>query len=647
MTTMEPGGGRAAVGGGTRAVRRGAVRVAAGCAVLASMLLAAPAIAAPFVCADGDFYQIRAGGGGSILSTIDRTVSPYQLSPLYTVPALANGLGYNPTDNYLYAISSNAPRRLQRLGNTGVELANVTITGIPTTSSLDAGAFDLAGRYWVAYGDGTVVRISGVTGASPAPVATTLTRVADPSPRAGYTGVSNLLVGDWAENPVESSPGRIVLYGLRQNEGGVQYLYRAVVDNPDTATQIQVSRRPTSGVTTANAFGTVFMDQSGAMYVYKNDSTADAGFYHIDVATGIGTAVSGSASTSQSDGAVCPLAPPLVQPTLVLNKVTTGAAGGPFGFTLTNTGQAAGTATTVTAGSPVQVDGDTANVGTQPFTVGAFDTEVTIAESTLPPGWALASAQCTVASGGGATPVGSFSAATRTYTIPASAVVSGAQFTCTFSNARQATLQVLKALPDGRVVAADQFALAVAGDGGPWNATTTGTGSTVVGQIDATLVPGSTYAISEAAAAGADLASYATTWACSNARAGGQAPSGSGIAFSVTPVVDDQLTCTFTNRATVADLSITKDNGQTELATGSTTTYQIVVANAGPGAADNAVVRDEVVEGLSACTVTGCSATGAASCPATPADILLPAGATIPALPAGGQVTFAVQCTVD
>ncbi len=118
------------------------------------------------------------------------------------------------------------------------------------------------------------------------------------------------------------------------------------------------------------------------------------------------------------------------RPQIILTKTTTGVAGGPFTYTLTNTAQATGTVTTVAAGTAVQVDGDTATTGTQAYTVTAVNTDVTITEAALA-GWSVTTATCTNAGG---TTVGSRSGAA--YTIPASAVVPGAVITCAFTNAQ-------------------------------------------------------------------------------------------------------------------------------------------------------------------------------------------------------------------
>ncbi len=95
----------------------------------------------------------------------------------------------------------------------------------------------------------------------------------------------------------------------------------------------------------------------------------------------------------------------------------------------------------------------------------------------------------------------------------------------------------------------------------------------------------------------------------------------------------------------IAFLSITKTNGTTTVVAGGSTTYTITVTNAGPSAADGAVVKDAAAAGL-ACTTLSCSSAGA-SCPAV-LDIptLQSAGLPIATLPANTSVTLALTCNV-
>ncbi len=95
-----------------------------------------------------------------------------------------------------------------------------------------------------------------------------------------------------------------------------------------------------------------------------------------------------------------------------------------------------------------------------------------------------------------------------------------------------------------------------------------------------------------------------------------------------------------------ANLSVSKTNGTDTLVTGSTTVYTVTFTNTGPASADGAVVGDTPGAGLS-CTVTACSASGGASCPA-PAQWpgFLSGGMTLASLPGASTVTLLVTCNV-
>jgi uncharacterized repeat protein (TIGR01451 family) len=55
-----------------------------------------------------------------------------------------------------------------------------------------------------------------------------------------------------------------------------------------------------------------------------------------------------------------------------------------------------------------------------------------------------------------------------------------------------------------------------------------------------------------------------------------------------------------------ADLSVTKTNGGTVVSVGATSTYTVVVSNAGPDVANGAIVTDPAVAGLTKTAVTCC-----------------------------------------
>ncbi|HEV8255819.1 MAG TPA: DUF11 domain-containing protein, partial [Casimicrobiaceae bacterium] len=106
---------------------------------------------------------------------------------------------------------------------------------------------------------------------------------------------------------------------------------------------------------------------------------------------------------------------------------------------------------------------------------------------------------------------------------------------------------------------------------------------------------------------------------------------------------------TLTVVASVADLAITKTDGVTSVNAGGTTTYTIVVSNAGPSSANGAVFSDPAVANLNVTSVTCGSASGGAACPTAPnttVALMQAAGIVIPTLPSGGSVTFTVNATV-
>jgi uncharacterized repeat protein (TIGR01451 family) len=106
----------------------------------------------------------------------------------------------------------------------------------------------------------------------------------------------------------------------------------------------------------------------------------------------------------------------------------------------------------------------------------------------------------------------------------------------------------------------------------------------------------------------------------------------------------------------VAALSVTKTNAVTSLVAGSTTSYTVTFANAGPSAANGALIKDAASAGLVCTSVTCAATTGGASCPSsmTPQGTLVPTGSTlffgtgetITTFPANSSVTLLVNCGV-
>ncbi|QNK65424.1 beta strand repeat-containing protein [Variovorax sp. PAMC26660] len=233
-----------------------------------------------------------------------------------------------------------------------------------------------------------------------------------------------------------------------------------------------------------------------------------------------------------------------VAPTVALSKTTTGGAGGPFNFTLSNTTQTNGVVSTMAAGTAVQVDGNTVAAGTQPFSATAAAAPITITEPAVP-GWNLASALCTDAG----TPIGSLGsgANARTYTIPAESVQYGKPLQCLFTNAASATVTISKVSNGGT------GAFGFTGSNGlaAQTITTATAGTAVAGAIQTLAAPGVATTVTE----DVPPANYALIGvSCTGLGAGGTAtpdlPNRKVTLDAAATAAGSNIACTFTNTFT-------------------------------------------------------------------------------------------------
>lgn len=231
-------------------------------------------------------------------------------------------------------------------------------------------------------------------------------------------------------------------------------------------------------------------------------------------------------------------------PTVTLSKTTTGSAGGPFGFSLTNTAQASGSVTTTAAGTPVQIDGNTATAGLQAFSGTAVGTAVTITEAAVP-GWNLANASCTDAGA----PIGSLGTGgdARTYTIPATSVQYGKSLQCLFTNSASATVTIQK-ISIGNV-----GSFGFTGDNGlrAQSVVTATAGTAVAAGIQTLAAPATVTTVTEDPLP----ANYAlTAVACTGLGAGGSAtpdlPNRKVVLDAAATAAGSNIVCTFTNTYT-------------------------------------------------------------------------------------------------
>lgn len=123
--------------------------------------------------------------------------------------------------------------------------------------------------------------------------------------------------------------------------------------------------------------------------------------------------------------------------------------------------------------------------------------------------------------------------------------------------------------------------------------------------------------------------------------------------WSVTPAANDQIVCSITNTAPMADLEMAKTTDAPNVASGDEVGYTLVVTNHGPDAATGATVTDVPGTGVT-CPAGGavaCASTATPSaCPASPGPLTIQAlldGVALGTLPVGDSVTFSYTCIAD
>ncbi|ROU04658.1 hypothetical protein D9T17_22700 [Lysobacter enzymogenes] len=362
-----------------------------------------------------------------------------------------------------------------------------------------------------------------------------------------------------------------------------------------------------------------------------------------------GTAVvSNNLTLVAGDNAVCTITNDDRPVTLNITKITQGGAGGPFTFTVQQSGTSVPTQTitTTAAGAP----GTTAG----PFTVRARDTLTITETGPLPAGWVRAGGFCAVTQAGQTTPDPQINAnASGAVLLGASANVGpGATVNCTFTNRLTATLQLAKAW------AADSQA----GDVVSIGATTGGANNTAsftatapnAANSGAPVVVNAGDIVTLPAEGGANVGNYTTTLACT----GGHTLSGTDgqVANTLTITSGNAAVCTYTNTLRTTDLSITKTNtpangpsdqaGDTVVA-GANTTYRLVVTNNAAADVTGAVVRDTPQAGLNCPAGNAVTCSGAA-CPGTAITVGdLANGVTLGLLAAGASATLEFSCAVQ
>ncbi|MGO1001534.1 prealbumin-like fold domain-containing protein [Lysobacter sp. CA196] len=242
-------------------------------------------------------------------------------------------------------------------------------------------------------------------------------------------------------------------------------------------------------------------------------------------------------------------------------------------------------------------------------------------------------------------------------TTPNSANANLSEVSCTATNARLPTLQVVKLTQNG----VGTFSFSGSNGIANHDITTVTAGTGAAGPVQLLTAAGTTTAVTEAPLPAGYLLGGIS---CSGLGAGGNAsvdlPNRSVALDAAATASGSVIVCTFTNVAQVADLAITKTNtplaGDSDQANdtvvrGATTLYSLRVANNGPVSVTGAIVQDTPVNGLNcpAGNVVSCSSATAGACPAAPSPILmsdLTAGVALGTLPVGAVATLSFSCTV-
>jgi uncharacterized repeat protein (TIGR01451 family) len=466
------------------------------------------------------------------------------------------------------------------------------------STSVCNGAAQATTTFTILDNDVDVRTTKSVTGANPPPGGTTTFTVTYQNNTARPT-VGDLTAHDASSNLADALPAGFSAYAWTCAASGTPAPACPAASGTGsiaaTATLPAGNAGAAGGTLTYTITGTVDVGQCGAV---TNTSTVALA----DVAVQQGTSVQAGYTTPAPGGTANDTASAGIDPgCLTLNKTTLNGVGGPFTFALTNTLQTSGTATTATAGTPVQVDGNAA-AGTQPFGISTVGTALTIDESALPANFALSAATCS----NGSTNVGSL--AGSTYTIGAADITAGTDYTCTFTNQRVRTVTVNKTL--NPAADAGRFNLQINGSTVATNVGNGGTGN------NAAVAVGSTVTVAELAGTpNAGLSAYATTLACT----GATVTPGSGNQSGTFTMPDADVSCTFTNSA-IVNLAVTKTATPSgTYLPGQPLDYTITVPNNGPAAVSGVSVTDTVPSSVTVSAWT-CTAVGAgADCDTTAA----------------------------
>ena len=582
---------------------------------------------------DGTLFVSNAGGNtdATRFNQIDTTTNPPALNNLgVTGGANFNALGYNPVDQYFYAMRYGTDDLL-RVNPDGTVSNLGNVNGLPNddSSAFTSGAFDAAGKYYIkVQGDTKVIYVVNVNSRTYTTI--TLSEAIEVSDMAFVNGV---------------------LYSVGNNG----QLYRiAITGTTGLVTAIGTAYPTAAGAQLGAQFGA-----TNGLFGTANDAS---GFYYIDVTTGVRTRLSASPAASSNDGANCPTAALNFPADLAIAK-TAGSyvAGSPLVYTIT-----------VSNNGPLDV--------TNAHVTDALPAGITSAAWTCT---ATGTALCGAASGTGA--INDTKAyvpykGTVTYTL---SMDIPADFTGPLTNTANVALPAdapylndpdltnntasvtsVQSVANLGITKTDGSSIYTPGTDVTYTVNVTNSGPDAV--IGAT--------VSDPLPAGITAANWScvasTGGSCTATGSGALSdkvnlPSGGSATYSMVMTVPVTFSGDLVNTATVqapagviepdpsnntatdtdtqrtANLGITKTDGLARYMPGTDVTYTVTVANAGPDAVNGATVSDPLPAGITTANWT-CVAAGGATCTSTGSGAL----SDKVNLPSGGSAIYTMVMTV-
>lgn len=604
----------------------------------------ASAQGAPFTCND-DLYQVRsetgAGGTGALLRFPQAVLigggTATNVWGALRTPG-TNSMGFRRQDGYLYGLlqSTQLPQ-LYRMGQTGPVLVGTIVTQGAQSPVLNAsfvptgGTFDDQGRYYFAGQNGNIV---------PSAIYRVDNFTTDVDP-----GTPGVQLGVAAIYPLSTTLINIGDFGF----GPDGNLYGAT---GTTLAQIHLPASPgtaivtTRSISTVGGIGSAFFSNAGDLYVYDNGNSAlsrvvfefGTAFATGAVSVGPVVTINGApplpATIAATDGASCVL--PTTDMSVAVNLPSVLAPGSTVYGTLVCTNNGPSAAATVTCSASTSTPGATLTIGTctPPAPDAALRATAGLNTITCPitlivPGTL----------GGTDTTQTQVSVTGNTTTVTPDN--NSANNTSTVTPAIIDALDDTDTKPAGAVGATSNVAT---NDQYPPNSVFSRTGGTCT-------------------AASMSTAGVATYTVPGN---GNCTVLYQVCAPAPNATVCDTATLTVT-AAPNADLSITKtntpasgpvDQAADTVTSGSISTYDIVVSNAGPSTAANAVLRDPPPTNFNGCALVAgqeCAVTsGTATCPAVGAgagqlsiaNLQSAGGVLVPSMAAGSSITVRLRCTV-